>query len=732
MRIANVKASPFYGIGVGSTISSVDSKFGPPILNVPVTKFVEDNLQTTKMTGESAYVYSDSLNQGSLSVVGSYGVTGLAKFEAGISAYAGHSSQANRKETSLNYSLQLISGVEYVNFEDLTVMDLVNALSQGPKKKLLDALKVFTDIQKEVKETGIDILEVLAGKVKNQKLEGLLISWLKAVHAFYKDYGDGLVVGAIWGGVGEVALKIVATEKEENWRYGGTATFNYAGLSSAVSVAAAYDGSNTNRAANTQISVESFAIGGVVLAQVNKWADTLNDLGIQELWNTSVIEKAPSLSGKPDIPAIPAFQKPEPDKGVTDLFDKIGSLDALEAYSQASAYDAAKKEDPSLTLAKFLEAEKKKANTQVISEVKEKVEKNDVPAPKSIAGDEVADATAKSHKSHDNLDASADEDLAVLGTWIVNWSDLFPWLATGYDNDIKPDAKLYAYLSKQAVLQDLLALEQLYALFDNSGIDAKKAGISDFEALVIEYARAVEVLQDGFDRDDIVDQALSGLGKEAMDILLFWQENYFLRSAELGLGVLVEGSYSAKRGIKNATQLSQDYVQLVYEAVDLNIGDERDYYKFKETVTGIPLITPDGKCYFVAQNNMFLQYVSRDGGLVFSRDVETALLFEVNGDKASLVNSENQVTLHPIRFADAKGVNDWHGRIISNNLASNNNLIDKFGELEKSLEGLRKYSYSSDFFKTIDNWSPDTCYSCRTLPVQYFGLAESVGTIFKK
>src|SRR5690606_37776388 len=107
MKLRKLSSSPFYSIQVGATISISNGKFGPLLINSPVTKCVPDTQQTTTMKGESAYVYADQVNQGSFSVVGGYGISGVAKVEAGVSAYAGHSQQSNRKEVSLTYSLQI-------------------------------------------------------------------------------------------------------------------------------------------------------------------------------------------------------------------------------------------------------------------------------------------------------------------------------------------------------------------------------------------------------------------------------------------------------------------------------------------------------------------------------------------------------------------------------------------------------------------------------------------------
>ncbi|MBD1425629.1 hypothetical protein [Sphingobacterium arenae] len=732
MKLRKLSSSPFYSIQVGATISSSNGKFGPSLINSPVTKFVADTQQTTSMKGESSYVYADQVNQGSFSVVGGYGISGVAKVDAGVSAYAGHSQQSNRKEVSLTYSLQINSGIEYINFDDLSVMDLVNSLANGPKGQLLNALNYFTEIQKQLKEKRVDLLEVIAGKIDDPALKELLNKWLSASHTFFNSYGDGIVAGVIWGGVGEVDLKLTAEQKEENWRYGGSAKFSYAGVGKSISVAAAYDGSNTNRNANIDFRVESLAVGGVVLQQVQTWANTLNEAGLNQLWNVSVLDKAPALSGPPDEPVIPPFQQPPSDPKVTDLFDKIGSLEELGAYAKASAFEAAKAKDPNLTLDKFLEEENQPAKTEALANIKTDVLNNELPEPEENTLNRALDDITDVENSVLNTQVGTSGNLSVLGMWIVNWSELFPWLVRGFDNDITPDLRLHEVLQKQMVLQDLIALERIYSLLDNSGINAEALEMPKFDDLVIEYARSVHYIQDNFEKDTVVTEALQQLGQPAKAILDIWQENYFLRSCELGLGILVDNEFSVERKIKKATNLDQTDVQLIYDKIALSISGPNDYYRFRDTLMGIPLITPGGKVYLVGQNNMALTNVNKETGeFTFSRNASQFLHFTIEKNEQRLVSSEKDIVLLPIKFEVAKNIDNWYGRVISNNLASNKSLLDKFNVLEEEMKGLPKYSYSSDFFKGIPNWNPETSYSTRVLPVQYLGITNRIGNIFR-
>lgn len=54
------------------------------------------------MRGEVSLVYTKALNQASASFAGSYGVSGVAKLSAAVSAYAGFSSAASDKSVNID------------------------------------------------------------------------------------------------------------------------------------------------------------------------------------------------------------------------------------------------------------------------------------------------------------------------------------------------------------------------------------------------------------------------------------------------------------------------------------------------------------------------------------------------------------------------------------------------------------------------------------------------------
>lgn len=733
MTSKEIQNSPFYAVEVGSTITDAHSGFGATIIKSPITKFIEDSHQSTHMTGESSYVYSDSLNQGSLAVSGSYGVSGVSKLEAGLAAYAGKSSASSNKNIALEYYIQILSGIEYINFTDLTVMDLVNSLMEGPKKKLLVCLDYFTQIQTIIKDEDIDLLKVITGDVVHPTIINLMEQWYKSINSFHRDYGNGLVAGVIWGGIGEVKLNIENAASESKWKYGASGKFSYASINKSLTIAAAYDGANSNRNSNVTVHVSTEAIGDVVTKQVTAWADLVNHKAFNEICNISLLNSAPPFDKKPDIPTVPDFVKPNKEKSVTDLFEKIGDLKSLEAYAKAQAYEKAKKDNPDLTLEEFLKKADQKTDTAEIDVLQNKIENNAIDTsipPKNVQTKVRNDATLE-NMGQQRLEKAVN-GLSVLGTWIINWSDLFPWLATGYNNEINQNDNISLIIQKQVMMQDLIALRNLYLLFANSAIkDSRALDIQDFDVLSKSFADAIIELQKNFEKDNAIDLAKEKLNRESLPIYEYWNQNYFLRSAELGFGISIKDERAPLSTITEAEDVDKEFLKLIYPTYSCMIKEPKDYSSFHKSITGIPLITPKKEVYLLGQNNMFLAGVKKkEQEVIFSRDISIALKLEVDKDRKKLYHSAHDINLYPIQFKHAENLK-WNGRIISNNVSANKDILKKINALKADLAKQRNYSFSSDFFTQSFDWTPETCYSLQSLRTQYFGLIPPIGNIFK-
>ncbi|RZK25306.1 MAG: hypothetical protein EOO63_16225, partial [Hymenobacter sp.] len=117
---SNELVNPLYGLQVGSTIKSSNSRFGPSVIELPITKMTKGDTVERSMTGSSSYVYTDKMNQGSIGVSGAYGVSGISKFNSAVSAYLGNSSAGSSKTVNVDYNVKMVSGIEYIDFDSLS------------------------------------------------------------------------------------------------------------------------------------------------------------------------------------------------------------------------------------------------------------------------------------------------------------------------------------------------------------------------------------------------------------------------------------------------------------------------------------------------------------------------------------------------------------------------------------------------------------------------------------
>ncbi|MNV13157.1 hypothetical protein D3C71_1037880 [compost metagenome] len=162
------------------------------------------------------------------------------------------------------------------------------------------------DIRTALKETDAQSLQ----------LKELVNIWVEASEDFAHDFGDGLVVGVIWGALGGVTMKMTSQSESESWQYGGSADFSYANAFASVAVQATYDGSQSHGKAKVDVVSKGFSWGTVLDAQVKEWLDKVNDKSFSELADVNVIEKAPKMEISRGAPTIPEFHKPEVDEEI--------------------------------------------------------------------------------------------------------------------------------------------------------------------------------------------------------------------------------------------------------------------------------------------------------------------------------------------------------------------------------------------------------------------------------
>ncbi|WP_281233265.1 hypothetical protein [Flavobacterium gelatinilyticum] len=725
----NGAINPFYAVEIGSVIKGDTGRFLTSIIKGDITRMVPDKEVKQTMTGGSSYAYTDSLNQGSVGVSGSYGISGLASINAGLSVYAGNSAAELTKKVAVNFNVQMLSGVEYVNFNDLNAADLINSLQANPKQMALDALDNYNALMKKLGTNNL--LTIMQKPDEHPEIMKLVDEWGKSVQAFFREHGDGIVVGVVWGGMGTVSLEMISSSGESSWKYGSKGNFTYSGIGKAITVEAAYDGSNSKRESKVDVSTSSWSSGKCVEEQVKEWSKVVEGKAFEAISSISLLEKAPQVSAVKDPPKIPEFKTPAKDPQVTDKIKEITNLDSLEAFAKASAYEQAKKTEKDLTLDEFLKRSEKKADPKPVDDLKKDVAANNLDVlkdpvqPKSEFIANLKTTVDPEMQKNEKLEGlKKDESYTVLGVWISNWPDLFPWMATGYLNAIDDLSSTQVLLKKQSMIQDFLTLGKTYYMLDASGISNTDFKMSPFNQVAASFSQQAGYIRDNFDDADVIQAAYDLLSNDAQKIYKRWNDIKFLRSAELGLGVMYKGEKSITHTISK-TEHSGGYTKVWYKTEDCSFLP-KNYSAFSTFLKVLPFITPNGDVYGFGPSQMLLNQFNSEGA-IFSKNPLIAAKLEVDIEKRIL--KKGDMILYPVQFSAAKDIaSTWQGQSISTNIASIKNINEHLDNAIKKMRDLNVYSFSSSSWKP--NWKPESYYSINSIKKQYIGIVEELHNVF--
>ena len=177
--------NPLYGVTVGSTIFSGNGKFNSSVVNKPVNVTISQEESQKSMSGESSYVYSEKMNQGSFGMSGSYGISGVSLLKSSLSAYVGKSSAVSSKSVSVNYNAISVGGVEYINFEELTASDFLASLNLACQQSSLAVLDAYNAVMAEASKLGIDLISALQDKdTKYKEIKELVSKWVEVSEKF--------------------------------------------------------------------------------------------------------------------------------------------------------------------------------------------------------------------------------------------------------------------------------------------------------------------------------------------------------------------------------------------------------------------------------------------------------------------------------------------------------------------------------------------------------------------
>jgi hypothetical protein len=716
--------NPLYGVEIGSTIDATTGKFSMTVVKEPINAMITQEESTKSMLGESSYVYSDQMNQGSFGLSGSYGISGVSKLKSSMSSYVGNSSAESSKSVAVNYNAFSLGGVEYIDLEQLNASELIASLSKGCQQSVMDVLDAYNKVVAAADELGVDLLVILeSNDPKYADAKKLVSDWVNVSEKFRSNFGDGLVVGVAWGAFGGVNMLMTSEGSSDSWKYGGQADFSYAGIGKSVAVKATYDGSQSSSETNVKVNCTSFFSGSVLAPQIDEWFKQVSGKTFSELADVKVMDVAPDMKIKEGAPSIPDFEKPKPDGGITSKVGQIKDLKGLEAFAKASAYDEAKKKNPDLSLEDFLKKAEQPADTEALEGFREDVSENEID---TLVFDGLLLKTALDVESSSVERKAEKTDIkgyVPLGVWISNWADIFPWMAQGYYNSIDNIGNEEA-VRQRVMLQDYQALSRLYYIAHSSGITEfkrKDPSLPRVSSLSIAeaFTNATGLMQANLGDTAKIKSIYDDLGATPKLIYDLWNEVSFLRDCELGMGLMKDG-----KSIGNPIS-GGDLDRQSYELISIGFSG-KNYTAFSQNYKVLPLISPDRdiSAFGPEQGGLSSTYTSE---IVFTKPGRAKYLtFDYDENSKVLKNADHGITLYPIPYSAAKDIN-WKGMSLSTNIGSVTQFNDALKQLNEQLNRLDAWSFSSSNWDV--NWNGEHAYIQKRIIKQYVGLIGEISNI---
>ena len=740
-------SNPFLAVQVGNCVSSgIKIRFNEHLLNASITTMVKDSEVLKSMGGESDYVYTTEMNQGSAALSGGWGIGGLARLSSSVAGYGGKSSASMSKDIRVNFNVLMRCGQEFIRFNDLSPEDLLNSLSLSPRQGLIESLDAFTGLRDL---TSDQLLDAVRNPNAQPEIEALLQKWITSTSNFFKNFGEGLVVGVLWGGIGEVSLTISNKASTSIRKYGITTNPSYEGIGASWSIKQAYDGGQSLNYDNVNATCTSYHAGACIADTVNNWFNVYSNKAFTDICELKPLDAPEINKTPPDPPSIPPFNKPKPDPSLADKFTKLSSLESLQAYAIASAYDKLPpdKDGKKMPLDEFIKKQTKPVDTRPLEELIQNTNENDFEmiiedkAGLNRPGQDAISQATPSKKPSD--------DYTPLGVWIANWADLFPWLSTGYLNDFSDIEMVRRQLEKQVMMQDMLTLSRIYYYLAASNITTESLGFKDyenFEMVANKFQAAMKATQNNIDNDDAIAHGY----KELDDLTIrgvydFWrQEASFLRNAELGLAISFKGTDSVSRNWSR-NQGSGDFFTVYYKSSKCLRTIDTSNVNFSDTLKGVPVIGGQkvnigGKMtnpvYLFGPANMLLKsfLVGRSPGedseAGFSRNTVTAMKFTPecetnNSGKKVFFLAHEDTRLYPIRYSDAT-VGNWIGQTVSTNVGANGGLKQQLTKVKEQMSSLNALTLSSSTWdaqsKSKAKWSAKDPYVQSAIPMHYVGI----------
>jgi hypothetical protein len=582
--------NPLAGATVGSTIKRVSGNIRPTVLapSSAVTVMVPGHYDNTQyIRGESTSLYTAQMNQGSVSMSGSYGITGVEKMTAAASAYWGDSSASNTKNTTIVCEVLMIGGVEAISLDQIKPSLLLAALTPGAQQDATDALQKYNAMTAAAGTAGL--VSVLSDSTNPNyaATQAAYVNWAAAADAFRQNYDDGMVIGVVWGGVAEADLTITEDLNANTWKYGGTGAFTYATTEATVSLGATYDKSGASNESDVKVFCVSDADATCVQGYADTWTATLSNKAFDAVSSVTPFEMPVPPSSTPP-PQPPDFVTPKPDptteSSVEDIKkDGVEGAAKIASYNSAKAvYDKNKKPgDPELTLEKFLKNAEQPPTSKSVRDLAAKVSANALSTlslvpPRAdddvgLSAADVQDMTSRPVPTAATVTDSDNTPYTPLGIWISDWADLFPWLATGYLNAIDDTTDAENAIKYQMMRLDFLTLSRLYYMAANYNLQLSVPNEQPLDFKQIGNAFSVAYCTLSSKTDDVSFTAIATAAMKPLTptehaIYDTWDKIKFLRSAALGFGVLRQN----QSAISPTTSVTPAWIQLDDVKYNLN------------------------------------------------------------------------------------------------------------------------------------------------------------------
>lgn len=764
MKTDQTKSYPLIYARVGSIVKN--GKI--PLMNVltkPITVFNYGGKGNTYMSGQSRYTKTEEMNKGSFGISGSYGISGIAKVGFSASGYLGNAVARSGKSVNVNYNAYLSAGVERIKVEQLSVEDLINSLSDNPKRMITSVLERYLELYKAINNTKVKPHDILNSKA----IKDTFNRWGQSLETFYQKYGDGLVVAIHWGAFGSVQMQLTNKTDANSWKYGANAEFSYAGIGGGTSVKTTYAGSQASSDAEVGVQVNSDFTGNAIRQLIDSWRNVVEGKAFKEIAEVNMIASVPSLEVPKDInPTVTEFKKPEKEKKLTDKISQIKDLNGLNALAKAQAYEKQKENRPNLTLEQFLNQADQQASGEGIPESEEefssgllRVIEEDDSVETDISVDarstDVQDQTMMVESkivAIQNAEGNIEKNFVPMGLLVCNWSDIFPWLSRGTFNNIEDLGPVKHIFQWREMIQDFQTLTILY--YTCAGANISIGLESSPEQIADSFSQMASNLQDSDDSTYLkkIHRAFRGLSPVAQRIYKVWLKASFLRNAELGLGY-INTLYQPQSSINNISSessiLPKTMSSVSFVACDFNT-ESKNYSSFAEMVKVFPIITTDGSIRVFTYAGLLGQFqkkgsMDKQNYLGFYpalnedstykgtpptfitkyTDSFESISFDVIKSEKCLENKKRNIKLYPIPLSAAKNVGRWLGPAAgSTSLSSFEDLTTNLKSLKNRLSQLKAWSFVGTPFKSLDLSNGLTLgeigLSDLTPPTHYIGI----------